>query len=876
LWFNKLFELMPTHVPKRIYTASALEEWFGRLGEDWEKTFGDHELALGGQLYQAGAVSSIELQKGHAIINGKVDKKDLYALIEWEGAQATIRSSSSERLSGQALAVAGLYEIEELLADSVSPLPPDTSQERQSSSGGFFAVGSSASRPAPLFGAPPSRPLAPRPPPPSPAARAQAAASSRSLLIRFHVEAGALAFDAYWRSADGLATEPALKMYPASAGHINETERERLIRLTALARKSGFELDGKTHDYTLSDLSKIPDVVRNDLDIWKKYFHIELSAAVAALGRGVQTITVEVEAAGEGSQLNFRWIFLLGSRELAPAHVRTLLSAGRQAVVIDELGLVKLADEQADVLADWREVILDGSGVLPRYMLFSLFRQDALPIRLSGALESWTRSLMSPPATLPDAPAWLRDYQGRGVAWLNHLLDHDCHPLLADEMGLGKTVQMLTLLSCRLAAQPSALPSLIVAPASVIPVWSQEVALRFPHLSLNILTHDNPLTAQSTGLWLASYGQVKRHEEILSQSQFQYIILDEAQMIKNPRTKAARACYGLRGKHRLALTGTPVENRPLDLWSVMRFLMPGLLGGSQRFDELAQDDPSRLIQRLHQQVSPFILRRTKAEVARELPEKVEATLVAPLSPTQRAHYARLVEQGVRRFGTDIRKASQSRGLGFFTLLTRLRQASCDAGLLPWVHCPATDSGKVATLLDKLEGITSAGSKVVIFSQFVGFLNRIQAALEQRFPQLPRYTLTGATLDRQKPVSDFQSQSGPAIMLVSLRAGGTGITLHAADYLFLMDPWWNPAVEAQAIDRVHRLGQKKTVFVYRVVSEGTVEARIQELKAQKRELFATLVGNVRDNTHFALYFKSLQELISLGSDSTEAEETTGEE
>jgi SNF2 family DNA or RNA helicase len=180
------------------------------------------------------------------------------------------------------------------------------------------------------------------------------------------------------------------------------------------------------------------------------------------------------------------------------------------------------------------------------------------------------------------------------------------------------------------------------------------------------------------------------------------------------------------------------------------------------------------------------------------------------------------------------------------------------------------SGKIDLLLEKLEGILSSGSKVVIFSQFVGFLKRIEAAVTVRFPNVTRYMLTGATTDRQKPVAAFQSQEGAAVMLISLRAGGTGITLHAADYLFLMDPWWNPAVEDQAIDRVHRIGQKKTVFVYRIVSEGSVESRIQALKAQKKEIFANLVGKVRDNTHFALYFKSMSELISLGANEGENE------
>lgn len=857
---------MPVHVPKRVYTASALEGWFNALTTDWERFFNDHELSVGQQMYQGAQVSSIELQKGSAIFHGKVDGKDIYALVEWDPVAPKIRSSSSDQLSGRALAVAGLYESEELVVESVSPLPPETPEERQAqrarSGGGLFAddnkkpttiFGSSAQRqvlhPTGVRTAPQSRP--------EPVAKP----AGRTLQVKLSAVSGALVFDAQWLDAEGNA-EPALKAYKKSAAQVSETERERLIRLTALARKSGFELEGKKHDYALKDFQKIPDVIKNDLDVWKKYFDIVLTTQAAELGKGVQTITVEVEARGMGQELAFHWLFLLHGKELTREQIKEVLDGGRQAVLVPELGLVKLSDEQADVISDWRDVILSESGALPKYMLFSLFRQDALPIRLSKELEEWSRSILEEDAAPEGLPGFLRDYQRKGVAWLNHLLEHDCHPLLADEMGLGKTIQMLSLITHRMGQNKTKKPSIIVAPASVVPVWAGELQSRFPGWGGAVLSQDNLPKKNERTLWLASYGQLKRHAAAMEGIEFDYAVLDEAQMIKNPRTKAAKACYALQAQHRLAMTGTPVENRPLDLWSVFRFLMPGLLGGSERFEQLAEADSSKLVARVHQQVSPFILRRTKAEVAKELPEKVEAVLTAPMSDIQQVQYAKLVEQGIKRFGNDLRSATRQRGLAFFTLLTRLRQASCDAGLLPWINCPAQESGKIAVMLEQMEGIIAGGSKVVIFSQFVGFLKRIESVIAQKFPDVPRYDLTGATVDRQKPVSAFQGAKGSAIMLVSLRAGGTGITLHAADYLFLMDPWWNPAVEDQAIDRVHRLGQKKTVFVYRVVSEGTIEARIQALKSQKKELFESLVGRIRDNTHFALYFKNMSELISL--------------
>ncbi len=870
---------MTFHVPKRVYSASAIEDWFERLSGDWESHFTDKELGLGRELYQSGSVSSIELQKGHAIFYGKHRKTDLYALLEWEGPEPIIRSSSEDKTMGRALAVAGLYESEELIADDASPLPLESPEERASRSrGGMFAAPSATGGIFADKGASSSRISSDRKNriaglarrggvQKTPAEQAAAVAQSRTILVRFVPLEKGLAFDAFWQGLDG-SVAPALKLYASTPTHVNETERERIIRLTALARKTGFELEGETHDYILGDFEKIPQVIKSELEVWKKYFHVEIPPEVEALSKGVQTVSVEVEALGEDEQLRFHWMFLLGERELDKKQIHSLLNAGHDPIILPRVGLVKLADEQADILVDWKDAILSRDGILPQYMLFSLFRQDALPIRMSKAMEAWTRSLMEEPACLARLPKCLRDYQRKGVSWLDHLLSHGCHPLLADEMGLGKTLQVLSLLRSRMNGESA--PALVVAPASVVPVWQAEAAAHFPEMKVQVLSADNPICGDPGVLWLSSYGQIKRHNEELDAVNFGFAVLDEAQMIKNPSTKAAKTCYHIKAAHRLAMSGTPVENRPMDLWSIFRFLMPGLLGGQSRFEQIDAIDSARMMERLHQQISPFILRRTKSEVAKELPEKIESVLEAPLSPLQREEYEKLVERGLKRFGNDIRKASRERGLGFFTLLTRLRQASCDASLLPWVGPQAESSGKIDMLLEKLEGILSSGSKVVVFSQFVGFLKRIELAVSARFPTVTRYMLTGATTDRQKPVAAFQSQEGAAIMLISLRAGGTGITLHAADYLFLMDPWWNPAVEDQAIDRVHRIGQKKTVFVYRIVSEGSVESRIQILKAQKKEIFASLVGKVRDNTHFALYFKSMSELISLGAEEGENE------
>jgi len=258
----------------------------------------------------------------------------------------------------------------------------------------------------------------------------------------------------------------------------------------------------------------------------------------------------------------------------------------------------------------------------------------------------------------------------------------------------------------------------------------------------------------------------------------------------------------------------------------------------------------------------FILRRTKKEVAQELPQKVEMDLLCPLTDVQRTEYARICSEGLERLGDDVGAAMREKSFGFLALLTRLRQTCCDPDMLPWLKSPLSDSGKINLLVEKLAEVIGSGHKVVIFSQFVMLLDRVRAALVQNFPDLPRYELTGMTLDRLKPVQQFQNAPGAAAMLVSLKAAGTGITLHAADYVFLLDPWWNPAVEAQAIDRVHRIGQTNTVFVYRLVTAGTIEERIQALKEEKKDLFDKLIGGLGGDFDLSQHFSSLRGLVQL--------------
>jgi superfamily II DNA or RNA helicase len=850
---------MQKHGPKRVYTPQSLEFWFEKLSLDWEGHFNGNQLEEGHRLYREGEVRELELTNKDAIVHRRVDKHDQYAVIEWDATGLTVRSSLTDQNLARALAVAGLHEIEELVADEISPTSdclftddPDSVGEsganprNESNGNGHKSVNSLAAGPA------------------------------RPLLLVFKTKTEGIEFRAFWVNPDGSRL-PAIGAAAQANGNgqVNASERTKLIGLAAYARKAHFHYHQETHTYLLESLAEIPNFIRTTLPAWQKAFAVECDAHVANLLKGMRTVEIEAVAErqsgrnGHGEKLNLRWIFRAGERMLTDEEVAAMTKRGGAPVILPSLGIVALAADKWEPLSAWRrnaeETHADG-GLSP-YLIFSLFNDTRLKLTLSPEMEAWRQGVLAPPAAAPALPDILRPYQRRGVEWLHHLCEVGCHGLLADEMGLGKTLQVASLLTVR----PSpGRPNLVVCPASVVPVWRQECEKFFPQMQLDVLKTGHDFTSRKDDvIWLASYTQLRKHKHLLEGVEFGYAVLDEGQFIKNPDAKVTQACFAIRARHRLVLTGTPLENRQLDLWSIFRYLLPGLLGSRASFEAALVTDRVGTLERLRAQLAPFILRRTKNEVAQELPPKVEMDLLCPMTDVQRTEYARICSEGVQRLGDDVKAAMREKSFGFLALLTRLRQVCCDPDLLPWLKSPLSDSGKLNLLVDKLAEVVGSGHKVVIFSQFVMLLDRVREALAAQFPDLPRFELTGMTLDRQKPVQSFQASSGAAAMLVSLKAAGTGITLHAADYVFLLDPWWNPAVEAQAVDRVHRIGQTNTVFVYRMVTAGTIEERIQALKAAKKDLFDKLVGGLGGDFDLSQHFSSLQSLIQLTAAEPEA-------
>ena len=822
---------MQTHGPKRIYTPQSLEFWFERLEADWEGHFDANHVEQGHAMYRDGEIREIELGARDAIIHRKVEKREEYAVIEWEGDVLKVRSSSTDLAVAHAIAVAGLHEIEELVADEMTSKLP---------------------------GSPPPMAPAVNGNGTSPTNGAKSGQPPRDLLLSFTITSEGLIFLAYWKH--GRNRIPALGN---TTHHPTAAERAKLIALATYARKAHFRYNQATHAYGLEALGDISGFIREVLPHWKKQFGVELDAKVSNLKLGHRVIEVEAVAdKHNGTGLNLRWIFRAGEMLLTEEQAASLLKHGRTPLLLPDLGIVTMAPDKWESLNQWRRNLEDTTvdGGVPPYLIFSLFNDSRIKVTLGAEIETWRQKVLTPPATPPPLPDYLRQYQRRGVEWMHHLCETDCHGLLADEMGLGKTAQVIALLTARPMADKR---HVVVCPASVVPVWREEMARFNPAAKIDILKSGHDFTTNPEPvIWLASYTQLRKHRHLLDQTEFGYAILDEGQFIKNPDAKVTQACFAIKTAHRLVLTGTPLENRQLDLWSIFRYLLPGLLGTRQAFEGALIQDREGTMRRLRQQLAPFILRRTKNEVATELPQKVEMDLLCPLTEVQRAEYARICSEGLARLGEDIGMALREKSFGFLALLTRLQQVCCDPDLLPWLNSPLSDSGKLQLLIEKLSEIVGSGHKVVIFSQFVTLLDRVRSALIAHYPELPRYEITGMTVDRQKPVQQFQAAQGAAAMLVSLKAAGTGITLHAADYVFLLDPWWNPAVEDQAIDRVHRIGQTNTVFVYRMVTVGTIEERIQALKADKKTLFNQIVGGTTGDFEWSKHFTSLQSLIQL--------------
>jgi superfamily II DNA or RNA helicase len=423
----------------------------------------------------------------------------------------------------------------------------------------------------------------------------------------------------------------------------------------------------------------------------------------------------------------------------------------------------------------------------------------------------------------------LRPYQQLGVDWLAFCRDAGLGCVLADDMGLGKTIQALAVVAG---------PTLVVSPKSVLFNWQAEAARFRPDLRVALYSGSKRALDPGADVVLTSYPILRNDIDTLAAIEWGTVVLDESQTIKNPDSQVARAAYRLRARWRLTLSGTPVENRLDELWSQLHFTNPGLLGGRADFQDrwaapIVLGDAAAAA-RLRERIRPFVLRRMKREVAQELPPRTDSILYVELDEAERVTYDSIRAATQR----EIVKLLESGGgvMAALEALLRLRQAACHAALLPGAVRGGPSphsSSKLDRLLDAIADAAADGHRALVFSQWTSLLDLIEPHLREQGVGFVR--LDGTTVDRAGVVAEFQAEAGPPVMLLSLKAGGTGLNLTAADHVFLVDPWWNPAVEDQAADRAHRIGQDKPVMVYRLVARDTVEERILELQARKRGL-----------------------------------------
>ncbi len=573
-------------------------------------------------------------------------------------------------------------------------------------------------------------------------------------------------------------------------------------------------------------------------------------------GRSELDINVSAVRAGEESDwFELKVDVLLGGGEtLTQAELSALLTtSGRYADDRGRLVDVGKLRERNSLLSDLAERRRSGFAALLalRDELHENFARVDLPEDVERARERLRNfegiPVVEPP---PLSNGSLRGYQQRGLDFLAYLAGFGFGGILADEMGLGKTVQVISYL-LRRKREEGAVPSLVIAPTSVTHTWENEIARFAPELTTLRLHSGSERAARyeeipGADVVITSYALARLDAEQLAQHHFRSLILDEAQNAKNPSSQIARVVRALRADHRLALTGTPVENSLRDLWAIFAFVEPGLLGSEasfrRRFEVPIAANDQKAVSTLRSRLEPFLLRRTKEDVAPELPERTEVVLECDLSPLQRRLYRGVAEAARREvFALLDEQGAERATVHVLAALTRLRQICAHPGLLfeEYLEDPEA-SAKFDAFLETVDEILSGGHRLLVFSAFASMLRVMRSALDKR--NIAYGYLDGSTKDRdrQGEVARFMQPDGPPLFLCSLKAGGVGLTLTAADYVILYDPWWNPAVERQAIDRTHRIGQHRAVTAYRLVTSGTVEEKIRQLAERKTNLSRNII------------------------------------
>lgn len=764
---------------EKQYTLQALQAWFYAYRPAWWKLFSASDIQQC-QAWLRQGLRKLEVHSTYLLVCGVLKRTPYFATLDLDP-QGTISfhtSGAESTALHRGLLAAGLTLLEELFVPNLDvltlPLQEDPTTQNLTT-------------PAPL----PSR-------------------NERSMVqLKFSKKNQSLLIEIFFQHGN------VLEKLGCSTQNLNPKERELFLEILLQAQKYGFKWNPK--GLLATQLDTFPSIIQHLLPKLAQKYIVECPKEIQNLGQGAHAVQVHLsEQVGHLKQT-----FFVDGSPLKENITATFLRNKHRMYWSDTHGLLEWSVPTLNWIQrinDWTKYF--GAEGPPAYLCVSIFNPNLKEDIQNSEVPTFDASRVS----LETLTVPLRPYQQQGVRWLKQMLDAHYHPLLADEMGLGKTRQLWSVLA--LMADAMQAPSLVVCPASVVCAWQNEHDLYFSTLPMCVLSQGTWLQEKDRPtIFVASYSQLRRMHPLLKATTFHCVILDEAQFIKNPKSQTARICFQLKAKYRIVATGTPLENRLTDLWSIFHFLMPGLLGHFNEFQVFIQEEGHQ--QKLKQQIAPFILRRTQQEVLSELPEKTEMLIYCPMTPTQKQLYRQMVQ---RR-----KNIKTNRWLRLLTLILRLRQICCDPGLIQ-PQLPVESSGKFLWLLKFLVQNRQTLPKVIIFSQFSSLLTRIRPEIEKLFDDV--FILTGRTPteDRRQMIGAFQSNKRRSAFLISLKAGGTGITLHTADAVFILDPWWNPAIEQQAIARAYRLGKDRPLTVYRLLIDGSIESAIQHLQKNKTELF----------------------------------------
>lgn len=613
----------------------------------------------------------------------------------------------------------------------------------------------------------------------------------------------------------------------------------------------GFQIAGSDGDWELDGDDAVLEFLSSGLKVLEEKWKVVTAGKLHSVKSNMVRVRPNIKLEGSGEDwLAFDYGFQTeDGKEIPREAIEKMLRAGKRSATTKNGKQVVISNFDAEIM---ESVLRDTDPRQEGGRYYVPKTQGSYLKRLKDFYGGKSQELVSDSSLIAQLPervsSKLRDYQAAGICWLHQRCISDGAALLADDMGLGKTLQTLSLL--QLIKKPGE-PSLVVCPRSLLANWEEEAQHWMPELKVKVMhgakRHDAFESLADYDLVITSYALVAKDLQHYQNLTLNAVVLDEASIIRNPNTQNAKALRKLPSQLRVGLTGTPVENAVRDLWSLFAFLLPGYLGSredfAQRYEaKLAggESDPNAL-RRLRMRTAPFMIRRTKAEVAKDLPKKMEQVLWCEPSSLQKKTYAELMKKGAELVSDA--EGGKAR-MQMLTTLLRLRQASCDLRLLGGDAFQKQSqeelSAKLVMLVELLQEAKRGGHRVLVFSQFTKALGLIKPALEEQ--GISYAYLDGGTRNRGAEVKKFQQANGPDAFLISLKAGGYGLNLTAADTVVHFDPWWNPAVEAQATDRAYRIGQTKPVTVYKMIAKGTVEEKILRLQEKKRGVIGAAVGD----------------------------------